>query len=75
MELFAGLKIRQPSMYIAGASDWGTFQSFGALERMRDIACTDLQGTHLVPGGGHWVQQEQPAAVSRLLLDFLHRNT
>ncbi len=74
MELFAGLKIRQPALYIAGASDWGTFQSFGALERMRDFACADLQGTHLVPGGGHWVQQEQPGAVSRLLVDFLKRN-
>jgi pimeloyl-ACP methyl ester carboxylesterase len=26
---------------------------------------------HLVDGAGHWVQQEQPAEVSRLLLQFL----
>ena len=26
---------------------------------------------HLVEGAGHWVQQEQPEAVSRLLLEFL----
>jgi pimeloyl-ACP methyl ester carboxylesterase len=26
---------------------------------------------HLVDGAGHWVQQEQPEAVVRLLLDFL----
>jgi pimeloyl-ACP methyl ester carboxylesterase len=31
-----------------------------------------MQGTHLVDGAGHWVQQEQPEAVSRLLLQFLH---
>jgi pimeloyl-ACP methyl ester carboxylesterase len=28
-------------------------------------------GCHLVDGAGHWVQQEQPAEVSRLLLAFL----
>jgi pimeloyl-ACP methyl ester carboxylesterase len=28
-------------------------------------------GCHLVDGAGHWVQQEQPSEVSRLLLGFL----
>ena len=28
-------------------------------------------GCHLIDGAGHWVQQEQPAEVSRLLLQFL----
>jgi pimeloyl-ACP methyl ester carboxylesterase len=28
-------------------------------------------GCHLIDGAGHWVQQEQPAEVSRLLLEFL----
>jgi len=28
-------------------------------------------GCHLVDGAGHWVQQEQPAEVARLLLGFL----
>jgi pimeloyl-ACP methyl ester carboxylesterase len=27
-------------------------------------------GCHLVDGAGHWVQQEQPAEASRLLLEF-----
>ena len=31
-------------------------------------ACTNMIGCHLVDGAGHWVQQEQPAEVSRLLL-------
>ena len=26
---------------------------------------------HLIEGAGHWVQQEQPGEVSRLLLQFL----
>jgi pimeloyl-ACP methyl ester carboxylesterase len=30
-------------------------------------------GCHLVDGAGHWVQQEQPAEVGRLLLQFMER--
>lgn len=72
MEIFAGLRIEQPSLYIAGASDWGTYQSPGALERMTGESCTDLRGVHLVPGAGHWVQQEQPGATAALLVEFLN---
>ena len=70
-QLFAGRTIDQPSTFISGASDWGVYQSPGALERMRDEVCTDFRGVHLVEGAGHWVQQEQPAEAVRLLLDFL----
>ena len=31
----------------------------------------DMRGVHLIPDAGHWVQQEQPEAVTRHLLDFL----
>jgi pimeloyl-ACP methyl ester carboxylesterase len=38
---------------------------------MQTTACTKMIGCHLIDGAGHWVQQEQPAEVSRLLLAFL----
>jgi len=38
---------------------------------MQSSACTRWLGTHLVDGAGHWVQQEQPEATTRLLLEFL----
>jgi pimeloyl-ACP methyl ester carboxylesterase len=60
-----------PSMYIAGAADWGIYQKPGELERMQRDVCTDFRGCHFVHGAGHWVQQEQPERVSALLLDFL----
>jgi pimeloyl-ACP methyl ester carboxylesterase len=60
-----------PSTFIAGASDWGIHQSPGALERMQNVACTKMKHIHLIPGAGHWVQQEQPKEVNRLLLEFL----
>ena len=73
MELFAGRTIDIPSMFIAGASDWGPYQRPGSLERMQERACADMRGVHFVEGGGHWVQQEQPEAVSRLLTAFLQQ--
>ena len=71
---FAGRTIDQPSMFIAGRSDWGAYQNPGALERMQKTACTRMVGTHFVDGAGHWVQQEQPEKVSALIVEFLQRN-
>jgi pimeloyl-ACP methyl ester carboxylesterase len=45
----------------------------GALEKMQSSACTQMRGCHLLDGAGHWVQQEQPDAVSRLLIQFLQQ--
>ncbi len=70
-QLFAGRTIDQPSIFISGASDWGSYQSPGALERMQNSACTDMRAVHMVDGAGHWVQQEQPEETSRLLIEFL----
>ncbi len=70
-EIFCGRKIEVPSMFIAGAMDWGIYQTPGALENMESVACSRMNGCHLVDRAGHWVQQEQPAEVIRLLLDFL----
>ena len=71
MQLYAGKTIDQPSMFISGASDWGTYQNPGSFERMQERTCTDMRSVHLVEGAGHWVQQEQASETSRLLLAFL----
>lgn len=76
LELFAGRAIDVPALFIGGAADWGTFQTPGAFERMQTQAVSrDFRGAHLVEGAGHWVQQEQPDAVSALLLSFLRETT
>jgi pimeloyl-ACP methyl ester carboxylesterase len=74
LELFSGRTIDVPACFIAGRSDWGVYQSPGALEAMASTACTQFRGIHLVNGAGHWVQQEQPEAVGTMLAKFLeHR--
>jgi pimeloyl-ACP methyl ester carboxylesterase len=68
---FAGQTVTVPAGYISGASDWGIYQSPGALEKMQQQTCTDFRLLRLIPGAGHWVQQEQPEAVTEALLSFL----
>jgi len=71
MHTFSGRTIDVPSQYIAGKSDWGVYQTPGAVDKMRISACTHMVGFHLLDGAGHWVQQEQPGLVSELLVQFL----
>lgn len=71
LETFSGLTIDVPATFIAGKSDWGIYQPPGALEAMQGKSCTRLRGIHLIDGAGHWVQQEQYEAVTRLLLAHL----
>ena len=71
LALYSGRAIDVPSLFIAGASDWGVYQSPGAYEAMQTQACSQMRGCHLIEGAGHWVQQEQPEKVSELLLRFL----
>jgi len=66
-----GKKIAVPACFIGGKSDWGPYQRPGDLGKMREGALADDRGCHFVEGAGHWVQQEQPAEVVRLLLRFL----
>jgi len=73
LQLFSGRTIDVPSMFIAGKSDWGTYQRPGNFERMQESACTRMLGCHLIDGAGHWVQQEQPERVSALMIEFLQR--
>jgi pimeloyl-ACP methyl ester carboxylesterase len=73
LQAFSGRTIDVPSSFIAGASDWGMYQRPGSLEGMKKNACAQMLDVHLVDGAGHWVQQEQPEEVSKLLIQFLQQ--
>ena len=70
-EIYSGRTIDVPATFISGRSDWGIYQNPGAIDRMQKTACTRMKEIHLIEGAGHWVQQEQPDEVNRLLLQFL----
>jgi pimeloyl-ACP methyl ester carboxylesterase len=72
LDVFSGRTIDVPACFIAGKSDWGVYQTPGVFERMQTAAvCPQWRGAHLIDGAGHWVQQERPEEVTRLLLQFL----
>ena len=68
---FFGRKIEVPALFAGGKSDWGPYQRPGDLKKMLESACANMRGCHFVDGAGHWLQQEQPGEVVRLLLGFL----
>ena len=71
LELFSGHTIDVPSCFISGIADWVRFRPAGALEQMQHKACTKMQSFHIIEDAGHWVQQEQPEQVTKLIVDFL----
>jgi pimeloyl-ACP methyl ester carboxylesterase len=75
LQTWSGRRIDVPSCFISGKQDWGTYQRPGVFEAMQRTACTRMLGCHLIEGAGHWVQQEQPGEVNRLLLQFLESAT
>lgn len=65
--------IEQPALFIGGTKDPAS-TGFGALKdpvaAMRPFA-PNVRNAVLLDGCGHWTQQERPAEVTRLLLDWL----
>jgi pimeloyl-ACP methyl ester carboxylesterase len=70
---YAGRKIEQPALFIAGGHDPARYMAPG-VDRYADPVprFADCRGIHVLDGIGHWVQQEAPDAVNRLILEFLH---
>ena len=73
LRLYSGRTIDVPSCFIAGKSDWGIYQRPGGdmITMQKEMLTNMSGGCHLVDGAGHWVQQEQPEKVAKLLLQFL----
>ncbi|KAJ6557941.1 alpha/beta-hydrolase [Mycena capillaripes] len=72
-ELFSGMQIEVPAMFLGGKQDWGTHQMPGAAEAMQKQACKKMEDFILIDGAGHWVQQEQSNKVVNELLRFFKK--
>jgi len=69
-QILSGAKIHQPSLFVAGEFDpiiTMYRQHFDSLEE----TMPGLRKKVLVPGAGHWIQQERPNEVNELLIGFL----
>ena len=67
-----GQRLQQPTCFIAGERDLVRhFAPNGDLYDWADAAADDFRGTTIVPGAGHWVQQEAPEAVNQALDAFV----
>jgi pimeloyl-ACP methyl ester carboxylesterase len=73
LQQFKGRKIEQPSLFIGGERDLVLKMLPGRnafMPVMRE-QLTDLRGAEVLPGCGHWTQQERPAEVNALLRGWL----
>jgi pimeloyl-ACP methyl ester carboxylesterase len=69
---FEGRKIEQPALFIGGERDLVlSMLGRGDLMAIMRTEVPDLRGADILPGCGHWTQQERPAEVNRRLLDWL----
>ena len=63
-------RIDQPSLFIVGERDPVRNYS-GKHEAEQTFWLTDLRGQIVLPGAGHWIQQERPDEVNAALLKFI----
>jgi pimeloyl-ACP methyl ester carboxylesterase len=63
-------KIKQPALFIGGELDAG-IRLYGKAFDTLEMAMPGLRKKVLLQGAGHWIQQERPEDVSRLLVDFI----
>lgn len=66
------MKIEQPSLFLAGEHDSVLRYAVGVnLMDAMDPYYADLRKKLVIPGAGHWVQQERPDEVNQAILEFL----
>jgi pimeloyl-ACP methyl ester carboxylesterase len=72
MAAFSDVKVTIPALYVAGDRDMvvafpGTEQLLANLKHFVPA----LRNIQMLPGCGHWTQQERPSEVNAAIIDFL----
>ena len=70
LQVMAGRPIEVPALFIGGDRDGPTLWGGAAIERF-PTTLPRLHRSIILPGCGHWTQQERPTEVNDALLDFL----
>ena len=65
-----GATISRPSLFIAGSRDGVLKFSESAASKL-PATLPGLRGLHIIEGAGHWIQQERPDEVNKLIVSFL----
>jgi len=74
MAPFAGAKVTVPALYIAGDRDLVVaFRGMDQVIANLANAVPQLRTTIMLPGCGHWTQQERVSEVNAAMIDFLHQ--
>src|SRR3954471_5273032 len=69
---FAGARVTVPALFVAGERDLVlSFPGMKELVANLTAFVPQLRQTILLPGCGHWTQQERPEAVNAAMIDFL----
>ena len=73
MAPFNGLRVQVPALYIAGDQDL-VVRFPGAEQLIANLKTfvPELRATIMLPGCGHWTQQERASEVNAALVEFLH---
>jgi pimeloyl-ACP methyl ester carboxylesterase len=72
MAPFAGAPVTVPALFIAGERD--LVLAFPGMDRLLPSLAKfvpQLRRTIILPGCGHWTQQERPAEVNAAMIDFV----
>ncbi|PWI16881.1 epoxide hydrolase [Streptomyces sp. Act143] len=67
---YRGAPVEQPSLFIGGTLDASTTWMSDAVDAY-PATLPGLSASHLLEGCGHWIQQERPDEVNRLLTGWL----
>jgi pimeloyl-ACP methyl ester carboxylesterase len=70
MAAYTNARIMQPALYIAGDRDLVLIRWKAAADRLAQTV-PNLKKAVILPGCGHWTQQERPETVNTELITFL----
>jgi pimeloyl-ACP methyl ester carboxylesterase len=73
--VLSGAKVSQPSPFVAGEDDTVVRDMYTGAFNALEKTMPGLTRKILLPRTGYWVQQERPAEVSGLMLDFVRQTS